>query len=114
MPPTTPPSTTRGIRIFQTIAHSLSLTPVSIEISGRRLTNSSGTRHQSGPAGPDRGAEDDRCGDARRTYPEPPPIGPISHVRRLPRSALGGDADLNVRHGSGNVFEIVHDARTPA
>ena len=52
MPPTKPPSTTRGIRTFQTIAQSASLTPVSKSINGSRLTSSSGTRHQSGPAGP--------------------------------------------------------------
>ena len=52
IPPTSAPSTTRGMRIFQTIAHSRSVTPESIESTGNRSSNSSGTRHQSGPAGP--------------------------------------------------------------
>ena len=52
MPPTIPPSTTLGMRIRQTMFHSASLTPESIEIHGRRSSSSSGTRHHVGPAGP--------------------------------------------------------------
>ena len=40
------------MRTIHTMFHSTSLTPLSSETNGRRLANSSGTRHHSGPAGP--------------------------------------------------------------
>src|SRR5918994_6786246 len=40
------------MRTCHTMFHSASVTPLSIDTSGSRSSSSSGTRHQSGPAGP--------------------------------------------------------------
>jgi hypothetical protein len=50
--PTIAARTTRGARICHTIDQSVAVNPLSTEINGKRSNNSSGTRHQVGPAGP--------------------------------------------------------------